>query len=349
MRIVVLGAAGFIGRAVIERAAASGHRAVAAVRDPRRAGGLRAGEVLSVDATDRAAVAAAVDGADAVVNCVMADPRSMAEATHAVCESALAGEATRVVHISSIAVYGAETGLVGEDAPLAAHDRYGGAKARCEGIVAAARGRGLDAVILRPALVYGPGSPLWVTRIARLLQARRLGDLGASGDGFCNLVHVDTVAAAVLAALEEPAPAHRVYNLAPEDPPTWNRYLMHFARRLGAVPVERITPRRLALERALAAPVLRAAEIAARRVGRADAVPPPITPGLAGLFGRRVRYDAARARDLVRGEAVAWEAAIDAIAAGMLQQGRPSPTPGRDRLPGTPRPDASLGRGSGPC
>ena len=43
---------------------------------------------------------------------------------------------------------------------------------------------GLDAAILRPALVYGRGSALWSERVARLLRAGRLGDLGAAGDGF---------------------------------------------------------------------------------------------------------------------------------------------------------------------
>ena len=61
---------------------------------------------------------------------------------------------------------------------------------------------GGDAVILRPTCVFGPGSTQWTTRIARLLKARRIGDLGSAGDGGCNLAFIDDVVAAVLAALD---------------------------------------------------------------------------------------------------------------------------------------------------
>jgi putative NADH-flavin reductase len=70
MRITVFGATGGTGRHVVEQALDAGHDVTAVVRDPARLG-RPAGDRLSVvvaQLDDRAAVAAAVAGADAVVD-----------------------------------------------------------------------------------------------------------------------------------------------------------------------------------------------------------------------------------------------------------------------------------------
>jgi putative NADH-flavin reductase len=70
MRITVFGATGGIGREVVGQALAAGHHVTAVVRDPARLS-VPASENLTVvtaDVTDPAAVAAALDGADAGVS-----------------------------------------------------------------------------------------------------------------------------------------------------------------------------------------------------------------------------------------------------------------------------------------
>ncbi|CAA9341747.1 MAG: hypothetical protein AVDCRST_MAG48-3684 [uncultured Friedmanniella sp.] len=68
MRIVVLGAAGGVGRRVVSLAAAAGHEVVAAARTPPQAA--PSVRPVVVDVRDPEAVRGAVSGADAVLWCV---------------------------------------------------------------------------------------------------------------------------------------------------------------------------------------------------------------------------------------------------------------------------------------
>jgi hypothetical protein len=52
-----------------------------------------------------------------------------------------------------------------------------------------------------------------------------------------------------------PEAAGRAFNLAMRNAPRWNEYFVQYGRALGAVPVKRITPRRLAIERRAAIPL----------------------------------------------------------------------------------------------
>jgi len=285
-RILVLGGDGFIGSRVVSALAASGWaKPVAAGRASRPA---RPGsERIRLDATDADALKRALETVEGVVDCVAG-----AGMTATARNLAASGVDIPVVHLSSMAVYGSAEGTLTEDAPLLADlGPYSQAKAEAEAMAASHR----RAVILRPGCVYGPGSAQWSGRIARLLKARRIGDLGAGGDGCSNLVHVDDVAAAALAALRVPAAAGRAYNLAMAGAPSWNDYFLMFARALGAVPIARLSERRMAIEGKLLAPPLKVAEILAGRAGLARLVPPPVPPSLVRLWRQEIRLSSARA------------------------------------------------------
>jgi len=295
-KILVLGGNGYVGRRVIAALAASDWaEPVAGVRRPSAAAAQARQIVL--DATDAAAVARALGETDAVVNCVAGAPEAMvggARALSAALEQR-AGNSPRVVHFSSMAVYGSIRGAVTENQAMATGmEGYAGAKVETELALA-----GRDAVVtLRPGCIYGPDSPQWSLRIASLLRAHRIGDLGAAGDGCSNLVYIDDVVAAVLAGLR--APAHvtasgPVYNLAMAQAPDWNRYFLEYARVLGAVPLRRIGARRLKVETHLLAPALKIAEIGLRRVGMR--VPPPIPPSLLRLWSQDIRLVSTRAEN----------------------------------------------------
>src|SRR5207248_2958066 len=147
---------------------------------------------------------------------------------------------------------------------------YARAKVEAEAALAGFTDGGGSLVMLRPGCVWGPGSELWVGRIGRLLRSHRLGDLGAAGDGWSNLVATDDVCQAILAGLRlSMAPREqRVYNLAGSDSPRWNDYFVDLGIALGATPVRRIGARRLRLDARLAGPPLKVLEIVARRLGR---------------------------------------------------------------------------------
>jgi nucleoside-diphosphate-sugar epimerase len=289
--ILVLGANGFIGRRVIAALAVSGW--AEPIAGVRRAGTPAAIPVKQcvVDATNAGSMRSALQGVSAVVNCTAPPPAQIVSSVEALVQAIT--DDIRVVHLSTMSVYGSATGLLDETAPLRGDlGEYSAAKVAAEAVVI----RYPRTIIFRPGCVYGPESAQWSLRFAQYLLAHRLGDLGAAGDGYCNLVHVDDVAAAVVRAVENPQTDGRVYNLSSSSPPTWNEYLVRYARALGAVPVRRISGRKLKIETKILAPPLKIAEILAR-ICRLDPgrLPPPIPPSLARLMSQEIRLSTVRA------------------------------------------------------
>jgi nucleoside-diphosphate-sugar epimerase len=243
-----------------------------------------------------------LDGIQAVFNGTMGSPAAIfkqAQALYGTLERA--GNDVRVVHLSSMTVYGSRTGEAIEGADLRSDvGAYGAAQVKAE-VLASGFPR---SVILRPGCEYGPGCPQWSERIARLLCSHRLGDLGAAGDGVCNLVFVDDLVAATLRSLMAPGIEGTCFNLAMRSPPTWNDYFALFARALGAVPISRLGARRLRIETRLLALPLKVLESLERRLFKqSNAVPPAITPSLLNLCNQNIRLNSHRAEQALQ---LAW-------------------------------------------
>ncbi|WP_051215477.1 NAD-dependent epimerase/dehydratase family protein [Granulicoccus phenolivorans] len=235
MRILVTGAAGFIGHRLTAALRRAGHRVTAldALRgDPgtlevrRRRLGRLGGHVVDLA---RDPLDPWLNGIDAVAHLAGATGvrssfgtgwatavRDNVTATGRLAEAA-AGRA-RLVLASSSSVYGTvASGLVGEDAPQQPHSPYGASKVAAEAAVQAYRhSRGLEAVILRYFTVYGPGQRPDMA-IARFLAAAGAGrPLEVYGDGSQTraYTYVDDVVAATTAALTRPGIDGGVCNVA---------------------------------------------------------------------------------------------------------------------------------------
>ena len=299
MNVLVLGASGYVGSRLLALLRESGWaRPVGASSRARGEGQVR------VDVRDGAALTEALRGMDAVVNCVAGDATSIGQGARMLAEAAVAANCPRVIHLSTMSVYGAREGVVDENAaPGPLLGWYDQAKRDAERSLLHYTAKGGTLVTLRPGCVWGAGSELWVGRVGRWLRSGRLGDLGEHGDGWSNLVHVDDVCVAVVRALQLPLAqgASCTYNLAAPDSPRWNEYFMDLALAIGATPVRRLGRRRLALDARVAGPVLHVTRKLLQRAGRvAQAIPEPITPGLLGLWQRHLHLDPrAAARDLV--------------------------------------------------
>ena len=286
-KVLVLGGNGFVGRELVAQLRQTGWAEVLVAS--RSNGG--------VDTRDVAALTQALQGMDAVVNCVAGHGAAIAEGAQALCTAAATqGRKPRLIHMSTQSVYGnASGGWISESAPMRADlGWYGQAKIDAEAHFQryAADVAG-PTVILRPGCVTGPGSTLWLTRVAHWLRAGWIGDLGAGGDGWSNLVHVRDVAQCVVAALQMPLPAGQVpaFNVAAPDSPRWNRYFHDLALQIGATPLRRISARRLRFTSTVLGVPLKLME----RLGVSKGLPPGIPPSLLRLWQQDIRLDATRA------------------------------------------------------
>ena len=167
MKILVTGATGFVGQALLGELGRRGHRVIPAVR---RIVGLPH-EVLVPDMSAQADWCAALTGCNAVVHLAArvhvmrddtADPlaefrRVNVEGTLNLARQAVAAGVRRFVYISSIKVNG-ESGIYCERDDPAPQDAYAQSKMEAEnGLMALARSTAMEVVIIRPPLVYGPG------------------------------------------------------------------------------------------------------------------------------------------------------------------------------------------------
>jgi nucleoside-diphosphate-sugar epimerase len=287
-----MGASGYIGERIVSALAASDWATPLAAS---RGGARRAGanlESLRLDVRDAPAVRNALRGVAGVVNCVAGDDDSIvagARVLFAACKDQQ--PQPRIVHLSTMQVYGTAHGMVEESAPLRGDwDGYSAAK-----VVAEEHARTCaSVVVLRPGIVYGPGSPIWSVAVGRWLRAGRLGELGPAGEGICNLVHVDDVVEAVLRALRLPDIAGAAFNLSLPAPPTWNAYFRQYAAALGVPPL-RMSPAHVRFETAVRAPVLKAGELLARAARLQWRPAPPLRPWFLRLCGQQLQLATGRA------------------------------------------------------
>ena len=286
--VLVTGAGGFIGSQVMRQLGRSTPLAViAATRDGRDGSRL-------LDLRDHGSLPNALAGVGAVVHCAVGNRAVTVDGTRALLDAARAAGVRRFIHISSVAVYGAATGDITEQTPMRpGRTGYPAWKAAAEQACLAQQG--MEVVRLRPAIVYGPGSALWVARLAERIRSGRWGVFGAAGEGTCNLVHVDDVADAVRLALLQPGIGGSAFNLNGSEPMTWNGWFSRMAEALGAPRLRSIPPAALHARSVAALPVKAWARV---RPGFASdwLLGAPARSELR-LFARKATYIASAARD----------------------------------------------------
>jgi nucleoside-diphosphate-sugar epimerase len=151
----------------------------------------------------------------------------------------------RFLHTSTVDVYGdTPTRLCVEDVPLNEAGRIAGyskTKILAEKVVMRAqREAGLRATIVRPSVVYGPGSRSWGTTDARII-AERHGVLIDRGDRASGVIHVRDVIDGMIMAAESDNTVGRIYNLS-DDQVTWRAYFDALADGIGEPRTTRSIP-----------------------------------------------------------------------------------------------------------
>jgi predicted dehydrogenase/nucleoside-diphosphate-sugar epimerase len=243
--VAVTGGTGFIGGRLIDRLVLEeGAQVRALVRNfstASRLGRLPI-EIVPVNMADKNAVQQAVEGCDVIMHCAhetkvdqSTQKLTISEGTRNLCEAALATDAERLVHLSSLAVYGSTLdGDLLETTPWGRSNHpYTRAKRDTEKLVLEMHKKtGLPAVILQPAVVYGPYCKPWTLGPVRELKAG-LVPLVDGGYGLCNAVYVDDVVDAMYLAATKPNVQGEVFLISGEEPVTWRTFYNAFEQVLN--------------------------------------------------------------------------------------------------------------------
>jgi nucleoside-diphosphate-sugar epimerase len=248
-RILVTGATGFVGRALVHRLLADGRSVRAAVRGsstplPPGAEAVTVGEIDPHTDWD-----VALAGVDAIVHLAArahvlrdasADVHALYRAVNALgalrlAEAAAAAGVRRFVFLSSVRVHGERSAgaPLTEASPLVAIDPYGRSKAEAErGLATLASAGRLDPVILRPPLVYGPGARGNFARLVRLVARGVPVPLGAVRNRR-SLVYVGNLVDAISRVLDHPAAAGETFMVSDGEDVSTPELVHRIARAIG--------------------------------------------------------------------------------------------------------------------
>ncbi len=243
--VLVTGATGFLGRALVLQLAGEGARVRALYRTERkreRIEGLAGVEPVAGELTDTGRMREVCAGCRSVIHAAaaLAGPPELQQEVNVagsagLVEAAAATGVRRLVHVSSVAVYGFRPGAVLAEArgPDPARYTYSRTKAEAERAVRAAAARtGLEVAIVRPGMIYGPRARTWTGRFFRWARRRPL-VLPGGGTGTIPYIHVDDVVELSLLCALHSAAAGETFNVVMDPPPTLRQVLKAWADLAG--------------------------------------------------------------------------------------------------------------------
>ena len=239
--LLVTGATGFLGSAVVKALSEAGLPVRATIRSEGRASVLPPEvERVFADLADEDSLTEAMQGCDGVFHLAASlgplpedTRRSNVDGTARVLAAARRAGVRKVVYTSSSAAIVTAHGLVSEQAEnrTALTDPYSTTKAEAEGLIFAAAARGLDVCIVNPVNIYGP-SPFGPGSYNSLFLAAARGEVTEIVDAPVGWVLAEDVARAHLLAYEK-GEAGRRYVLCGEIA-GFGRVLHRFAELTGS-------------------------------------------------------------------------------------------------------------------
>jgi nucleoside-diphosphate-sugar epimerase len=249
MNVFLTGITGFVGCATSRRLVQAGHRVSGALRDPNTA---LAQGVVPVIFDDMATFdwASSLDGHSVVVHCAArvhvmeedsVDPLSEfrkvnVEGTLNLARHAAARGVKRFIFISSIKVNGEETQpgrpYTAEDAPEPI-DPYGISKWEAEqGLQRIAEATGMEVVIIRPVLIYGPGVKANFLSMVRWLDRGVPLPFGSIYNSR-SLVALDNLIDLIMVTLDHPGAANQTFLVSDGEDLSSSTLLRRMANALG--------------------------------------------------------------------------------------------------------------------
>jgi len=272
-KILVTGATGFVGSALVERLLNQNHQVVALVRQSNASVAPQVQiSVMPEQGADLSGVP--FDDVAAVVHCAarvhvmndtsidpLAEFRAVnVDLTLDLARRAAAAGVRRFIFVSSIKVNGEATApgspFKSDDLP-APMDPYGISKMEAEqGLMRLSQETGIEVVIIRPVLIYGPGVKANFRSMMSWLDKGIPLPLGAIRNKR-SLVSLDNLVDLIMTCLDHPAAANQTFMVSDGEDVSTTELLCRMAGALGKP--ARLIPVPAALM-----------NIAARLLGRAD-------------------------------------------------------------------------------
>jgi nucleoside-diphosphate-sugar epimerase len=227
----------------------------------------------------------------------------------------------RFIHFSTTDVYGFPGGAAIDEAYTASRFRnwYAETKRAAEAEVRCVENdAALDAVILRPATVYGPGSTDVIGEIASAIRGRRMILIGG-GRAVAGLCYVENLVDAAILVLGHQAAPGRAFNVSDGLPVTWREFVDDLAAGLDCPKVGLSLPYWIA--NGLGFSLEHAYRVLRRTVGLS--APPLLSRQAVQVLGKSQDFSNRRAREMLGweprvGYAAGLSATLDWLRTGHL-------------------------------
>ena len=291
MKVVVTGATGFVGGALVRALVAEGAQVVALTRPQSRRDSLSALPIAwcEGDVTNPASLRGVLAGADWLIHSagMLGQAGVPEEAYHqlhvrgtenVLTEAAATPSPSRILYLSSPGVLGPIAGPpADETAPVAPSNPYERSKAAAEQVVQRFAADGLPIVIGRPEFIYGPGD----AHVLGLFRSVKRGIFFYVGRGrnTCHPTFIDDAVTGLLLCLKQGQPGS-IYHIAGPRAVTF--------RELGTAIAEAVGVRPPWLQ--LPKPVVWGGAAALELVGQLTGIKPPLTRTGVAFFSEDRRF-----------------------------------------------------------
>ena len=247
--ILVTGASGFVGRGVCASVARI-HRLRVALRNPATAVFADSVDFVQASLSPDQDWTGAMLGVSAVIHCAArvhvmkeesSDPstefrRVNVEGTLSLARQAAAAGVRRFVYVSSIGVNGGETFAqpFTPDDKVAPHTPYAVSKHEAEvALRMLAAATGMEVVIIRPPLVYGPNAPGNFASLMKWLGSGIPLPLGAITANRRSFVFLDNLVDLIVTCIDHPVAANQTFLVSDDEDLSTTTLLRRMAAALG--------------------------------------------------------------------------------------------------------------------